>query len=91
MPSVPENDWTDEDFKKIVQATQEACQRPLTPEGTESFAYHPEPHSEAYNPSPDDLAEMARWSQSVQDHDDALTVWMDFFGESEERSTYYVS
>ncbi len=42
-------------------------------------------------PTTADLAEMARWSQSVQEHDEALQTWMEFFGDDEGKSTYYVS
>ncbi len=43
-----------------------------------------------YEPSAADLAEMAAWSQSVEEHDDALHLWLTFFPEAE-KSTYYVS
>ncbi len=87
-PIVPSNDWTDDDFKAAVQAGQDAMRRPLTAEGVESFTYRPESH---YEPSAVDLAEMAAWSQSVDDHDEAMATWMDFFGDAEEKSTYFIS
>ncbi len=43
-----------------------------------------------YEPTRQDLDEMAAWSQSVQDHDEALHLWLTFFPEAE-KSTYYVS
>ncbi len=43
-----------------------------------------------HEPSAADLAEMAAWSQSVEEHDDALQLWLMFFPEAE-KSTYYVS
>ncbi len=43
----------------------------------------------AYEPTTADLAEYAAWSRSMQEHDDALQVWMDFFPD-DERSTFFV-
>ncbi len=43
-----------------------------------------------YEPTTTDLDEMAAWSQSVQEHDEALNLWLAFFPETE-RSTFYVS
>lgn len=44
-----------------------------------------------YEPTAKDLAEYALWSANVQEHAIALTVWMDFYGEDEEKSTYYTA
>ncbi len=41
-------------------------------------------------PTVADLTEYGAWSQSVQDHDEALNLWLAFFPETE-RSTFYVS
>ena len=76
-----------DDFPRAIRDVQNAMRRDLTPEEVESFAYHPESH---YEPTAADLAEMADWSQNVQDHDDALDFWLGFFDCEEERSTFYI-
>jgi hypothetical protein len=44
-----------------------------------------------YEPTPQDLQEMAAWSQNVTEHDDALQTWMDFFGgDHEEKSVLHL-
>ncbi len=49
------------------------------------------PLCDDYEPSAADLAEYRQWSQSVAEHDEALDLWLGFFGDAEEKSTYYVS
>ncbi len=67
-------DWMDATLRAQLEADY-----PVADHGRESH----------YEPTTADLAEMARWSQSVEEHDEALQTWMDFFGD-EERSTFYV-
>ncbi len=83
------NDFAADDVPKAVQATHVAMTRPLTAEEVESFAYHPQPRK-AYEPTAEDLADYAAWSQSVHDHQMALNVWLTFFPD-EEQITLYVS
>ncbi len=86
MPSLPDyesgNDLaTETDAEFLARLDYEAAK-----EKARLDAFYP-----AYEPTAADLAEMAAWSQAVDDHDDALQTWLGFFGHDEERSTFYIS